>query len=61
MTEASGIVLNGFAIRTDCPDEPNKYPHVIRYPHRFMDERGAEMWTRVVSLISRRLGKEAVA
>jgi DNA polymerase I len=60
MAEASRIVLGGFELRTDCPDEfdehgkPNEYPHVIRYPKRFMDGRGKEMWDRVVELIAER-------
>jgi DNA polymerase-1 len=57
MAEASRAVLNGFEIRTDCPDEldeageRNGFPHVIRYPHRFMDKRGAVMWQRVQELL----------
>ena len=56
MAEASRIVLSGFELRTDCPDEfdergkPVKYPHVIRYPRRYMDPRGVEMWNRVCKL-----------
>jgi DNA polymerase-1 len=59
MAEASRAVLNGFEIRTDCPDEldeageRNEFPHVIRYPHRFMDKRGAVMWQRVQELLRR--------
>ena len=61
MAEASRMVLGGFELRTDCPGEfdergrPNKYPHVIRYPGRFMDKRGAVMWDRVTHLIAERL------
>jgi DNA polymerase-1 len=60
MAEASRIVLGGFELRTECPDEydehgePNKYPHIIRYPRRFVDSRGDVMWTKVTELISRR-------
>jgi len=60
MAEASRIVLNGFELCTDCPDEydehgkPNEYPHVIRYPRRYMDARGAVMWDRVHHLITER-------
>jgi hypothetical protein len=65
MAEASRIVLNGFELRTDCPDEfdetgkPNEFPHIIRYPRRFMDERGAVMWARVQDSITKR--RQAVA
>jgi hypothetical protein len=59
MAEASRAVLNGFEISTDCPDESdefgkqNDFPHIIRYPRRFMDPRGAVMWDRVMQLINR--------
>jgi DNA polymerase-1 len=43
MREASRIVLNGFELNTDA--------HVVRYPDRFMDERGTVMWRRVMSLL----------
>ena len=39
MTEASEAVLDGFQIQTEAK--------VIRYPERYMDERGREMWTTV--------------
>jgi hypothetical protein len=57
MTEASKIVLGGFELRTDCPDRfdgagrRNAFPHVIRYPDRFMDKRGARMWAEVLRLL----------
>jgi DNA polymerase-1 len=60
MAEASRIVLDGFELRTDCPDEydehgmPVEFPHVIRFPRRFMDPRGAVMWERVIKLIAKR-------
>lgn len=44
MAEASSIVLGGPAIRTDVA--------ITRYPDRFMDERGAVMWDRVMELIT---------
>jgi hypothetical protein len=46
MAEASRIVLNGFELRTDV--------HVVRYPDRYMDPRGAVMWARVQDLIAKR-------
>jgi DNA polymerase I len=60
MVEASRIVLGGFELRTDCPDEfdehgkPNEFPHIIRYPRRYMDSRGVVMWDKVTHLISER-------
>ncbi len=44
MTEASSIVLGGPTIRTDVV--------VTKYPDRFMDERGAVMWNRVMELVA---------
>jgi DNA polymerase I len=43
MREASRIVLNGFELGTDAK--------VVRYPDRYMDERGSAMWDRVMKLI----------
>jgi DNA polymerase I len=43
MAEAARIVLNGFELGTDA--------HVVRYPDRYMDERGVTMWDRVMKLI----------
>jgi DNA polymerase I len=53
MVEASRIVLNGFELGTDV--------HVVRYPDRYMDDRGAAMWAQVIGLITKRLGREAAA
>jgi len=39
MAKASRVVLDGFELRTDV--------EIVRYPERFMDERGLEMWTRI--------------
>ena len=46
MAEASRIVLNGFELGTDV--------HIVRYPDRYMDERGRVMWERINSLIAKR-------
>jgi hypothetical protein len=43
MFEASRIVLNGFELGTDAK--------IVRYPERYMDERGSLMWDRVMKLI----------
>jgi hypothetical protein len=43
MREASEVVLAGFPLRTDAK--------VVRYPDRYMDERGQEMWNTVMELL----------
>jgi DNA polymerase-1 len=58
MAEASRLVLGGFELRTDCPDEydgrgkRNQFPQIIRYPNRYMDKRGAGMWNTVTRLLA---------
>jgi len=42
MAQASEVVLDGFRLRSDAK--------VVRYPDRYMDERGEQMWERVMSL-----------
>jgi hypothetical protein len=44
MSEAGEAVTGGLRIRTDAT--------IIRYPDRYMDERGIEMWNRVVRLVN---------
>jgi DNA polymerase I len=39
MAEASKLILNGFELRTDCK--------TIKYPDRYMDERGKEFWKKL--------------
>jgi DNA polymerase I len=51
MAEASRIVLSGFELRTDV--------HVVKYPDRYMDERGTVMWDRVMRLIAERQSAKA--
>jgi hypothetical protein len=46
MREASRIVLAGFELGTDAK--------IVRYPDRYMDERGAAMWDRVMKLTQAR-------
>jgi DNA polymerase I len=54
MVEASRIVLGGNELRSDA--------HPVRYPDRYCDEdRGREMWDRVVGLIAKRTGKAIAA
>ena len=53
MAEASRIVLDGFELVTECPDD-GKFPQIIRYPDRYMDERGAVMWDTVAELVAKR-------
>jgi hypothetical protein len=43
MQEASEIVLPGFPLRTDAK--------VVRYPERYVDERGRRMWETVLALL----------
>ena len=43
MREASEIVLTGFPLRTDA--------YIVRYPDRYVDERGVDMWDMVMELI----------
>jgi DNA polymerase-1 len=45
MREASRIVLNGFELTTDTA--------VFTYPERYMDERGSDMWTKVMALLTK--------
>jgi hypothetical protein len=44
MFEASQIVLDGFALRTDAK--------IVCYPDRYIDERGRKMWETVSRLLS---------
>lgn len=43
MREASRTVLDGYELGTDAK--------IVRYPDRYMDERGTAMWDRVMDLI----------
>ena len=43
MAEASAIVLDGFRLRSDAK--------IVRWPDRYMDDRGREFWGRVVTLL----------
>ncbi|MFT5324200.1 MAG: hypothetical protein ACI8P0_002060 [Planctomycetaceae bacterium] len=43
MREASEIILPDFSLRTDAD--------VVRWPDRYRDERGAEMWTTVCEIL----------
>jgi DNA polymerase I-like protein with 3'-5' exonuclease and polymerase domains len=45
MTEASRVVLGGFELGTDV--------HAVRFPARYVDERGRVMWHRVTELLER--------
>jgi DNA polymerase I len=44
MLEASRAVLGGFEVGIDCEQ-------IVRYPDRYMDERGRVMWGKVVKLV----------
>jgi hypothetical protein len=52
MRHAGVVVTGGLEIRTDVK--------VVRYPDRYVDPRGAEMWGRVLSLLPRVAPKVAV-
>jgi hypothetical protein len=43
MAEASEIVLSGFRLRSDA--------RIVRWPGRYMDDRGREFWDRVMGLL----------
>lgn len=43
MAEASEIILGGFRLRSDAK--------IIRWPDRYMDDRGREFWVRVLALL----------
>ncbi len=43
MAEASSIVLDGFALRSDVD--------IVRYPERYRDERGTQMWRTVSQIL----------
>jgi len=43
MAEASFIVLGGFALRSDVD--------IVRYPERYRDERGTQMWETVSEIL----------
>jgi hypothetical protein len=51
MAEASEVVLAGFRLRSDTK--------IVRWPDRYMDERGREFWGRVMALLP--AGSEADA
>jgi hypothetical protein len=53
MIEASRAVLAGFEIGTDVA--------VVKFPDRYMDERGAVMWQRVLDLLPTRQHGRATA
>jgi hypothetical protein len=43
MAEASAIILDGFRLRSDAK--------IVRWPERYMDDRGREFWGRVMALL----------
>lgn len=49
MTEAGRIILDGFPVRTDA--------EIVRYPDRYMDKRGEDMWRMVNEIIVRHRSK----
>jgi hypothetical protein len=53
MAEASRIVLDGFEVGTEAK--------LVRWPDRYADPRGAEMWARVTRLLDEAEGGRAAA
>ncbi len=51
MAEASAAVLTGFRLRSDVK--------TVRYPDRYVDERGAKMWDTVQRILKRLESKQA--
>lgn len=45
MAEASAIILDGFRLRSDA--------EIFKYPDRYYDERGAEMWDKVQMILNK--------
>jgi len=45
MRQASELVLDGFSLRTDAK------PYIVRYPERYADPRGQEMWDTMMQLL----------
>jgi DNA polymerase I len=44
MSKAGAAITGGLEVRTDC--------EVVKYPHRYMDERGSDMWRRIMGLLA---------
>lgn len=44
MAEASRLVLDGFELRTEAK--------IVRWPERYMDERGAKMWDTIMGILA---------
>jgi len=53
MQEASKTVLDGFALRTDV--------EIVRWPNRYMNERGVKMWETVQGILAELGGLDAAA
>ena len=51
MAEASRLVLDGFELRTEAK--------IVRWPDRYMDERGTEMWRTIMEILAD-LGQEVI-
>jgi hypothetical protein len=47
MSDASSAVLNGFKLRTEVK--------IVRFPDRYMDERGVKMWDTMQSILHENL------
>ncbi len=49
MAEASAAVLGGFRLRTEV--------HIVRYPDRYMDDRGEHMWQTIMEVMAEMRGR----
>lgn len=49
MAEAGRVVLDGFEVIA----EVDKEKEIVRYPNRYMDERGTVMWGRVMEILDK--------
>jgi hypothetical protein len=50
MSDASAAVLGGFRLRSEA--------NVIRYPDRYMDDRGKQMWQTIMEVMGEMIGQE---
>jgi DNA polymerase I-like protein with 3'-5' exonuclease and polymerase domains len=56
MREASRIVLGGFELDVEIKEES-----IVRWPNRYMDERGKDMWNKIMMLLDRQIKKRKIA
>jgi len=49
MADASAAVLGEFRLRTEV--------HIVRYPDRYMDHRGKQMWQTIMEVMGGMIGQ----